>query len=144
MRTALFVLSALLVFGTAGLILGAVGVADPASATLPVGWLIHSRAPAAIVALVVLGASLGVATLLGSPSWWKAPVVGLEVVLALAAAWYFVARTTVPAYEFRVTVGQAFPSYALVDQDGSLHEYPPPAGLPGPSPAFYIFYRGDW
>jgi hypothetical protein len=68
-------------------------------------------------------------------------VVVLEVVPVAYLTWYVLLGSALPAHELAVDVGDPFPSYALEDQDGALHEL---AVLEKRRPAYYVFYRGGW
>ena len=129
-------LSALLVFGIALLIV------PPLTGNGPALWvspLIH--APWQVLAPLWIGGALGVAALVRRFSLPRLAVVVAELPLIAAGSFYFGLSGAVPVSPLKVRVGEAFPAYALADQDGALHRLD--AGQPR-EPALYIFYRGDW
>jgi hypothetical protein len=134
-------LSALLVFGTTGVILFHLGSQVPE--LLP-GFrqLIHARIPWLLLGLLWAGGALGLGALLLRFRALTLGVVLLELPLIGLASWYFLAGSFLPAHEtLKVAPGQPFPVYALSDQDGVLQRFEPAAAR---APALYIFYRGDW
>jgi hypothetical protein len=133
-------LSALLVFGTAGVILSSLAAQGP---SLPLAYqqMIHARIPWLLLAPLWLGIAFGIAAVARDRSPTRVAVVLAELPLVALASWYFLAVSFLPAHDLAVNVGDPFPAYALVDQDGTLESFDPsrPSG-----PALYVFYRGDW
>lgn len=133
-------LSALLVFATAGVVLFQMSTQSP---TLVPGYeqLVHARIPWLLLAPLWLGGALGLAALWRRRSIARIAVVALELPLVGLASWYFLSFSFLPPHELARGVGDAFPAYALLDQDGAqvTSEESRAAG-----PALYIFYRGDW
>ena len=103
--------------------------------------LIHARIPWLLLGALWLGAMLGLLSLRRGRRWFHYPVLGVELLLAGGLSFYMLAGSFLPESELRVAVGDAFPSYALLDQDERLHNLA--AGEPR-KPALYVFYRGDW
>ncbi|MGE4650073.1 MAG: hypothetical protein AAEJ53_04220 [Myxococcota bacterium] len=103
--------------------------------------LIHARIPWLLLGALWLGAMLGLLSLRRGRRWFHYPVLGVELLLAGGLSFYMLAGSFLPESELRVEVGDAFPSYALLDQDERLHNLA--AGEPR-KPALYVFYRGDW
>jgi hypothetical protein len=136
----MILLSALLVFGTTAVILGGMSAQD---GRLPFGYeqLIHARIPWILLGLLWTGTALGVAAVMRRRGLLNATVLFLELPLVALASWYFLAFSTLPAHELAIGVGDPFPPYSLVDQDGALHEFD---GATPHDPTLYIFYRGDW
>jgi hypothetical protein len=133
--------SALLVFGTLAWVVTSL---QPGS-ELPfgVGQLIHARIPWLLLGVLWLGGALGLgAVLRGRPTRWLAvPVVGVELVLVALVSLYVLKGSWLPEHELALGVGDAFPSYSLVDQDGRIHTFEEGDAR---RPALYVFYRGDW
>ena len=132
-------LSALLVFGTFALVLLNLNT----GAELQPGYqqMIHARIPWLLLGSIWIGAALAIGSLLRRARWWKFAVALLELPVVALASWYFLAFSYLPPHELSVGVGDPFPAYALVDQDGARQELE--VGAPR-EPALYIFYRGDW
>jgi hypothetical protein len=84
---------------------------------------------------------LGVVSLARGRRLWKLFVVIVEIAPVAFVSWYVTLGSVLPAHELAIEVGDAFPAYALHDQDGALHEL---AALEKRRPALYIFYRGHW
>ena len=103
--------------------------------------LIHARIPWLLLAPLVGGAALGVISLVRSRRWYMWGVVPVEVFFAVLLTWYFVSFSLLPTYRLALSVGDAFPTYSLIDQDGKLHRVE--SATPR-RPALFIFYRGDW
>ena len=103
--------------------------------------LIHARIPWLLLGALWLGAMLGLLSLRRGRRWFYYPVLGVELLLAGGLSFYMLAGSFLPESELRVAVGDAFPSYTLLDQDERLHNLA--AGEPR-KPALYVFYRGDW
>ena len=133
-------LSALLVFGTTGLIL--LHLASPTPELWP-GYrqMIHARVPWLLLGLLWAGGALGLAALLRRFRWGRLGVVLLELPLIALASWYFLSFSYLPPHELKVAPGAPFPAYALPDQDGELRRFEPATAR---GPALYVFYRGDW
>jgi hypothetical protein len=134
-------LSALLVFGTTGVVLFLLGSETP---ELVPGYrqLIHARVPWILLGLLWGGGALGLAALLRRFRAVKLGVLLLELPLIGLASWYFLAGSYLPPHEaLKVSPGMPFPAYALPDQDGKVRRFEPAAAE---GPALYIFYRGDW
>jgi hypothetical protein len=133
-------LSVLLVFGTAGLILFQMATQSP---VLVPGYeqLVHARIPWLLLTPLWLGGALGVAALWRGRTLLRGAVLALELPLVALASWYFLSYSFLPPHELARDVGDAFPEYALLDQDGArvTSQESRAAG-----PALYIFYRGDW
>lgn len=103
--------------------------------------LIHARIPWLLLGTLWLGAALGLLSLRQGRRWFRYPVLGVELLLVGGLSFYMLAGSFLPESELRVAVGDSFPGYALVDQDGRSHSLE--AGEPR-KPALYVFYRGDW
>ena len=133
-------LSALMVFGTVGMILANLGAADD---ELRLGFqqMIHARIPWLLLALLWGGSALGIAAILRKRTGYRFAVLGLELAFTGLISFYFLSFSFLPAHELAVGVGDAFPDYALLDQDGRLHQVDASTQR---EPALYIFYRGDW
>ncbi len=93
-----------------------------------------------IVAALLLGAGLGIASLVRARRGYKWAIVPVEVFFVFLS-WYFISLSFLPEHRLALSVGDAFPSYSLVDQDGELHSV---QSATGRSPTLFIFYRGDW
>ena len=133
-------LSILLVGGT----LAAVGVnvtADTPSLGLGAGLIISGRVPWVLLLLLWGGVGLGVASLFRGRVLPKLGVLALQIPPVAYVTWYVIAGSVLPPHTLLVDVGDAFPAYALEDQDGALHQV---AALEQRPPALYIFYRGHW
>jgi hypothetical protein len=133
-------LSVLLVFGTAGVVVAQLATEGP---SLQPGYqqMIHARIPWLLLGPLWLGAALGIAAAVRNWAFYKLGLILLELPLVALASWYFLASSFLPPHDLAVGVGDPFPSYALVDQDGALQRF----GASRPNgPALYIFYRGDW
>ncbi len=133
-------ISALLVFGTFGWVLVALGESD----RLVPGFeqLIHAEIPWIVLGALWLGGALGLLALFRRRRrWFHWPVVGLELALVGPVSFYVLQLSWLPPHSLAIDVGAPFPSYALLDQDEQLRTRE--AGAPRP-PELYIFYRGDW
>ncbi len=137
----LFALSMLLVFGAVAVLMGVVAGSEQGELRFGFEQLIHARIPGLLLASLVGGAALGVVSLVRVRRWYTWAVVPVEVFFAAILSWYFLSFSFLPAHQLALSVGDAFPSYALVDQDGKLHRVE--AATPR-RPALYVFYRGDW
>lgn len=134
-------LSALLVFGTTGVILLNLASQGP---ELQLGFrqMIHARVPWLLLGLLWTGGALGLVALARHFAAYKLALLLLELPLVGLASWYFLAASYLPAHEaLAVSVGEPFPAYSLPDQDGELRRFDPASAR---APALYVFYRGDW
>jgi hypothetical protein len=132
-------LSALLVFGSFAVAL--LNLSTGAELLPGFQQMIHARIPWLLLGCIWAGGALAIASIALRTRWWKAGIVLLELPVGALTSWYFLAYSYLPPHELAVGVGDAFPGYALVDQDGERHELA--TGAPR-EPALYIFYRGDW
>ena len=132
--------SALLVFGTLGLIIANVGAED-GEPLLGLQQMIHARIPWLLLAPLWAGCALGIASVVHKRTWPKVAVLGLEGGLTALVSWYILSLSFLPPHGLTVQAGDSFPAYALVDQEGELHSVE--SSLLGEA-ALYIFYRGDW
>ena len=103
--------------------------------------MIHARVPWLLLGVLWLGGALGVASLFRKRRWFHYPVLGIEALVITGLSLYFLQLSYLPDRELRVSAGERFPSYSLVDQDGVVRRHDAGASR---SPALYIFYRGDW
>jgi hypothetical protein len=133
-------LSSLLVFGTLAWVVATLASEAP-DLQLGAGLLIHGRIPWILLAPLWGGVALGVASLFRGRKLPKLGVLLLETPLVAFVTWYAFAGSMLPEHTLAVKVGDAFPAYALQDQDEVLHELAP---LQKRKPALYIFYRGHW
>ena len=133
-------ISALLVFGTVGVILTNLSAQD---GELHFGFqqIIHARIPWILIGLVWAGCALGIASWLRKRARYKVALLALEVPLVALVSWYFLSYSFLPPHDLAVRVGDPFPAYTLVDEDGELWQADPSTPR---EPALYIFYRGDW
>ena len=133
-------ISALLVFGTVGVILTNLSAQD---GELHFGFqqIIHARIPWILIGLVWAGCALGIASWLRKRARYKVALLALELPLVALVSWYFLSYSFLPPHDLAVRVGDPFPAYALVDQDGKLRQWDPSTAR---KPVLYIFYRGDW
>ena len=125
--------SALLVFATVAVILGNLGAED---GELRLGFeqMIHARVPWLLLSLLWGGAALGLVAVIRERRWYRYGIVAL-------ASWCFLSYSYLPDHALALEMGDPFPAYELIDQDGTLRRHDPT----GPrEPALYIFYRGDW
>lgn len=137
----LLALSVLLVFGALGVFVGNIIVSQHGELGIGFQQLIHARIPWLLVGSPLVGAALGVWNLVRARRWYKWVIVPFEVLLAGLFTWYFTSFSFLPAHRLALSVGDPFPAYSLVDQDGNVHAVDAGAERP---PALYIFYRGDW
>lgn len=131
--------SALLVFGTVGWLLTAM---SPSEELVP-GFeqIIHANIPWLVLVSLWVGGALGIAALVRRRRWLSFGIVGVELLLVGLVSFYFLRISWLPEHELAVGLGEPFPAYELVDQDGKLHA----SAIDVPrEPALYIFYRGDW
>ena len=131
--------SALLVFGTVGWLVTAMRPSDD----LVPGFeqIIHANIPWAVLLALWIGGALGVAALVRRRRWFSWGLVAVELLLVGLVSFYFLRASWLPEHELAVGVGEPFPAYQLLDQDGTLQSSV--VGVPR-EPALYIFYRGDW
>ncbi len=133
-------LSILAVFGTLALV--ALGVtSEVPRLELGAGWVIRGRVPWLLLGLLWGGVALGVASLWRSRGLPRLAVVALELVPVVFVTWYVLVGVLAGASALAIDVGDPFPSYALADQDGVLHERAFGDVRP---PALDIFDRGHW
>ncbi len=133
-------ISALLVFGTLGLILANLGAQD-GEPLLGLQQMIHARIPWVLLALLWAGCALGIGSVVRKRTWPKLAVLGLEGALTALVSWFVLSFGFLPPHELAVRAGDPFPAYALMDQEEVLHSVE--ASTLGEA-ALYIFYRGDW
>jgi hypothetical protein len=132
--------SALLVFGVVAWFLTSV---NSFSSELGFGYqqLIHARIPWVVLAALWLGGALGVWAAIRSGRWPSWLLVGVESVFVALLSAYFLSISWLPISQIEVELGDTFPAYSLVDQDGVTRT----GAAGGPrQPALYVFYRGDW
>jgi hypothetical protein len=137
----LLIASLVLVFGALFVFIGNVIASEGGELGPLFEQMIHARIPWLLIAIAVGGAGLGIWSLVRSRRWYKWVVVPVEVVLAGFLATYFLSLSWLPEHALAVEVGEPFPAYTLVDQDGGVQ-----AAEAGTArrPALYVFYRGDW
>ena len=134
----MFWLSSLLIFGCLGwFALAAAGSGAP----LGLDQWIHARIPWVVLGLLWAGAGLTVVSLARKRTWARWGVVAVQALAVGFLSFYFLQASLLPEQPLALKIGQAFPSYALSDQDGRLQRFD--AGSPR-EPALYIFFRGDW
>lgn len=143
------VLSAVIVFGLAGLLVCAALATDPSQVPLPVAWLIHSRTPWALLASAAAGLAVGASSLRRQQGWTARLLVAGEATVVAALALFFTHASFLPDRPLGVAVGDVFPSWTLLDQDGTSRSHVAPRGGEVLEDAvrrhsLYIFYRGDW
>ncbi len=133
-------LSLILVFGTLAVV--GVGVAaevpDP---RLGAGEIIYGRVPWLLLGVLWVGVTLAAVALFRGRRLPELGVLLLEIAPVAYVTWYVLVGSAVPPHTLTVDVGDAFPGYALVDQDGARREV---ASGERRAPALYIFYRGGW
>jgi hypothetical protein len=137
----LLALSVVLVFGAVGVFVGNVAGSEQGQLGFGFEQMIHARTPWLLLASLLGGASLGVASLVRRRRWYKWAIVPVEVFFAALLTWYLASFSFLPEHRLALQVGDAFPAYALLDQDGGMHRME--SGTPRRA-ALYIFYRGDW
>ncbi len=133
-------LSILVVAGTLALV-GVNLSSESPDLTLGAGLLIEGRVPWLLLAVLWGGVALGGASLFRGRKLPKVAVLVLEVVPVAYVSWYVLLGSTLPVHALSVRVGEAFPAYALTDQDGGARQL---AVLQKRPPALYVFYRGHW
>ena len=117
-------LSIVLVFGAVGVFLGNIMVSAQV-----------------LLAALLGGAALGVWSLVRARRWYKWVIVPVELLFAGLLTFYFTSFGLLPEHRLALSVGDAFPSYSLLDQDGNDHTVEASTAR---RPALYVFYRGDW
>lgn len=132
--------SILLVFGTLALI-GVNLASELPELHLGASLIIRGRIPWIVLAALWGGVALGVASLSRGRKLPKLGVLLLEIAPVAFVSWYVILGSVIPVHALAIEAGDPFPSYALQDQDGVLHER---AALEKRPPALYIFYRGHW
>ena len=137
----LFALSMLLVFGAVAVSVGAGAGSEQGEFLFGFEQLTHARIPWLLLGPLIGGATLGVISLVRSRRWYMWGVVPVEVFFAVLLTWYFVSFSFLPTHGLALSVGDAFPTYSLIDQDGKLHQV---ESATRRRPALFIFYRGDW
>jgi hypothetical protein len=137
----LLLVSIVLVFGTLGVFVGNVIVSQQGELGFGFQQMIHARIPWLLLAPPLIGAALGVFSLVRARRWYKWLIVPVEVVFAGLMTWYFTSFSFLPEHQLALSVGEPFPSYSLVDQDSTVHAVESGTDR---RPALYIFYRGDW
>lgn len=103
--------------------------------------IVHARIPWLLLAAVWTGGALGIVSLIRKHRFWKYLVVVPELAVMGFVSFMFLQASWLPAHELDIKIGDAFPSYALLDQDENLQRLQ--ASTPRSS-ALYIFYRGHW
>jgi hypothetical protein len=134
-------LSIVLVFGAVGVFLGNIMVSEQGQLGLGFEQMIHARIPWLLLAALLGGAALGVWSLVRARRWYKWVIVPVELLFAGLLTFYFTSFSFLPEHRLALSVGDAFPSYSLLDQDGNAHTVQASTAR---RPALYVFYRGDW
>ena len=134
-------LSIVLVFGAVGVFLGNIMVSEQGQLGLGFEQMIHARIPWVLLAALLGGAALGVWSLVRARRWYKWVIVPVELLFAGLLTFYFTSFSFLPEHRLALSVGDAFPSYSLLDQDGNDHSVEASTAR---RPALYVFYRGDW
>jgi hypothetical protein len=137
----LLAFSIVLVFGTVAVFVGNVAVSQQGELGFGFQQLIHARIPWLLVVPPLVGAALGVWSLVRARRWYKWVIVPVEVFFAALLTWYFTSFSFLPEHHLALSVGDAFPSYSLVDQDRQRHTV---EAATDRRPALYVFYRGHW
>jgi len=137
----ILVLSIVLVFGAVGVFVGNAMMSEQGQLGLGFEQMIHARIPWLLVAALLGGAALGVWSLVRARRWYKWVIVPVELLFAGLLTFYFTSFSFLPEHRLALSVGDAFPSYSLVDQDGNTHTMQASSAR---RPALYVFYRGDW
>ncbi len=134
----MLLISSVLVFGClAWFVVSATGSGAPFGHD----QLLHSRIPWLALGLLWVGTGFGIASLVRKRRLSTWLLLGLQAPVVAFLSFYFLYGSFLPEHAVALEVGQAFPSYALADQDGAIQGHN--AGEPR-KPALYIFYRGDW
>jgi len=137
----LLAVSIVLVFGAVGVLIGNVALSNHGQLGFGLEQMIHARIPWLLIGSLGIGSALGIWSLVQARRWYKWVIVPVELLFAALLTFYFTSSSFLPQHQLALSVGDPFPSYALVDQDGTLHTVE--TATPR-SPALYIFYRGDW
>ncbi len=137
----LLALSIILILGVVGVFVGTTVLSNQGELGFGFEQMIHARIPWLLLSSLGIGAGLGIWSLVKARRWYKWVVVPVELVLAGLLTFYFTSASFLPPHELAISVGDPFPPYSLLDQDGSAHRAPASTDR---SPALYIFYRGDW
>ena len=137
----LLAFSIVLVFGAVGVFIGNVALSNQGQLGFGFEQMIHARIPWLLISSLGIGSALGIWSLVQSRRWYKWVIVPVELLFAAPLIFYFTSASFLPRHELALSVGDPFPSYALVDQDGKLHTV---EAATDRLPALYIFYRGDW
>ncbi len=137
----LFTLSILLVFGALAVFVGNMSVSEQGQLGFGFEQMIHARVPWLLLAPPFIGAALGIFSLVRARRWYKWALVPVEVFFAGLFTWYLTSFSFLPEHQLALAVGDPFPAYSLVDQDGSVHAV---ESRTDRKPALYVFYRGDW
>jgi hypothetical protein len=137
----LLALSAVLVLGVVGVFVGNVVLSDQGQLVLGVEQIINTRIPWLLLGSLGAGSALGIWSLVRARRWYKWVIVPVELLLTGVLTFYLTSAGSLPRRELALSVGDPFPSYSLVDQDGALHTVQASTER---RPALYIFYRGDW
>jgi hypothetical protein len=127
------------------LIVGCFGwfIAAAAGSGLPFGHeeLIHARVPWLVLGVLWLGAALGLTALATRRRISTAVIVAVQAPLVGLFSFYFLQGSFLPDHSVALSVGEAFPSYSLLDQDETMRSASVGEAR---EPALYVFYRGDW
>jgi len=137
----MLIASIVLVFGAVAVFVGNIAMSSQGQLGIGFEQMIHARIPWLLLAALLPGAGLGIWSLVRARRWYKWAIVPVEVFFAVLLSWYFISFSFLPEHRLALSVGDAFPSYSLVDQDGELHSV---QSATERSPTLFIFYRGDW
>ena len=137
----MFLLSIVLVFGALGVFAGNAVLSDEGELGFGFQQMILARLPWGLLVPALAGSALGVWSLVRRQRWYMWGIVPIEVGLAGLLTWYITSFSFLPEHRLAVSVGDAFPPYSLLDQDGKLHTIESGSRR---RRALYIFYRGDW
>jgi hypothetical protein len=132
--------SLILIFGVVGIVFANLGYSGGEPA-FGFQQIVHARIPWLLLAAVWAGGALGIFSLIRKHRFWKYIVVVPELAVVAFVSFMFLQMSWLPAHELDIKVGEAFPSYALLDQDENLQRVQASTAR---SSALYIFYRGDW
>jgi len=137
----LLALSVVLVFGVVGVFIGNAALSNQGQLGPGFEQMIHARIPWLLLASLGIGSALGIWSLMRARRWYKWAIVSVELLFAGLLTFYFASSSFLPQHQLALSVGDPFPSYSLVDQDGEVHTVAASTDRPA---ALYIFYRGDW
>ncbi len=137
----LIALSVVLVFGAVGLFVGNMSVSEQGSLGPAYEQMIHARIPWLLLGAALVGAALGVVSLVRRRRGYKWVIVPVELFFAGLLTFYFTSYGFLPEHALALEVGDPFPAYTLIDQDGNERTSPASNGRRS---ALYVFYRGDW